>query len=57
MVERRTRLVYAPRMTLEVGELAPPFTLLDRERNKVTLESYPGKHLVLAFFPLAFTGG
>jgi glutaredoxin-dependent peroxiredoxin len=44
-------------MTLEVGELAPPFTLMDRDRNQVTLESFPGKHLVLAFFPLAFTGG
>ncbi len=44
-------------MTLEVGELAPPFTLMDRDRIQVTLESFPDKHLVLAFFPLAFTGG
>lgn len=44
-------------MPIEVGQPAPPFTLRDRERQDVTLESYPGKHLVLAFYPLAFTGG
>lgn len=44
-------------MTLEVGQPAPPFTLRDRDRQKVTLESYPDKHLVVAFYPLAFTGG
>lgn len=30
---------------------------MDRDRIQVTLESFPDKHLVLAFFPLAFTGG
>lgn len=44
-------------MALEVGQPAPQFTLLNRNRERVTLESYPGKHLVLAFYPLAFTGG
>jgi peroxiredoxin len=44
-------------MTIEVGQPAPPFTLLDKNRNQVTLDSFPGKHIVLAFYPLAFTGG
>jgi peroxiredoxin len=44
-------------MTLEVGQPAPPFSLRNKAREEVTLDSYPGKHLVLAFYPLAFTGG
>ena len=44
-------------MSIEIGKPAPPFTLLDRKREPVTLESYPGKHMILAFYPLAFTGG
>ena len=44
-------------MAAEVGAAAPPFTLLSKDREQVTLDSYPGKHLVLAFYPLAFTGG
>jgi peroxiredoxin len=44
-------------MAVEVGKPAPPFTLLDKDRKQVTLESFPGKHLVLAFYALAFTGG
>lgn len=44
-------------MTLEIGKPAPPFTLLSGDRQKVTLDSYPDKHLVLAFYPMAFTGG
>ena len=44
-------------MALEAGQPAPPFTLMDRDRQQVTLESFGDKHLVLAFYPLAFTGG
>lgn len=44
-------------MAIEVGQPAPPFTLLDKDRQQITLESFPGKHLVMAFYPLAFTGG
>ena len=44
-------------MTLEVGQPAPDFSLRDRDRQKVTPESYPGKNLVVAFYALAFTGG
>jgi peroxiredoxin len=44
-------------MPAEVGQPAPPFSLFNRNREQVTLESFPGKRLVLAFYPLAFTGG
>ena len=44
-------------MAAEVGSPAPPFTLLNKDREQITLESFAGKHLVLAFYPLAFTGG
>jgi peroxiredoxin len=44
-------------MTLEIGQPAPPFSLRNKNREEITLDSYPGKHLVLAFYPLAFTGG
>jgi peroxiredoxin len=44
-------------LAVEIGQAAPPFMLLDKDRKQVTHESFPGKHLVLAFYPLAFTGG
>ena len=48
---------YGWNMTIEVGQPAPAFALRDKKREEVTLDSFPGKHLVLAFYPLAFTGG
>jgi peroxiredoxin len=44
-------------MSIEIGKPAPPFTLRNRSREEVTLDTYAGKHLVLAFYALAFTGG
>ncbi|MGE5595497.1 MAG: redoxin domain-containing protein [Hyphomicrobiales bacterium] len=44
-------------MTLQVGQPAPQFSLLNKKREPITEQSFPGKHLVLAFYPLAFTGG
>jgi peroxiredoxin len=44
-------------MPLDVGQPAPAFTLLNKDREQIRLDSFPGKHLVLAFYPLAFTGG
>lgn len=44
-------------MAITVGEQAPSFTLLDKDRQQVTIESFAGKRLVLAFYPMAFTGG
>jgi len=43
-------------MALEIGQSAPQFTLIDTEKNEVSLESFRGQNVVLLFFPLAFTG-
>ena len=47
-------------MTLRVpvpGEVAPDFTLNTTAGTPVTLSSYRGtKHVLVAFFPMAFTG-
>jgi glutaredoxin-dependent peroxiredoxin len=42
-------------MSVEVGQQAPNFSLLNTERQPVTLESLRGKPVILAFFPLAFS--
>lgn len=39
-----------------VGAPAPDFTLPSTGGSDVTLSSLKGKHVLLAFFPLAFTG-
>jgi peroxiredoxin len=43
-------------MKIEVGSIAPEFSLYDSEKNKVSLSDYKGKNILLLFFPLAFTG-
>ena len=43
-------------MSLQVGQLAPSFTLPDTDRNQVSLADFAGKNVVLLFFPMAFTG-
>ncbi len=44
-------------MTVEVGDLAPDFTLTDQHRAPVQLSALRGeKNVVLVFYPLAFTG-
>jgi len=42
-------------MAVEVGMPAPDFTLVNQERQKVTLSDYRGAPVVLAFFPAAFS--
>ena len=42
-------------MSIQIGQLAPDFTLRDTEKHKVTLSEQKGKNVVLLFFPLAFT--
>jgi peroxiredoxin len=42
-------------MAVDVGSKAPDFTLLNQDREPVTLSSLAGRKVVLAFFPAAFT--
>ena len=44
-------------MSAEVGQPAPDLTLINNERQPVTLADIKGKTSVLVFFPGAFTGG
>lgn len=43
-------------MSVDVGTKAPDFTLMDQDRSPVTLSSFRGHAVVLAFFPAAFSG-
>ena len=43
-------------MKIEVGSIAPDFSLYSSEKEKVSLGDYKDKNVVLLFFPLAFTG-
>ena len=42
-------------MELEIGSIAPDFTLFDTDKNQVTLSILKGQKILLLFFPLAFT--
>ena len=45
-------------MTIEIGNMAPDFSLKSNQNEEVSLSSYRGqKSVILAFFPAAFTGG
>jgi peroxiredoxin len=46
----------APQVIPAVGERAPDFTLPSTSGEKVTLSALRGKPVLLAFFPLAFSG-
>ncbi len=41
---------------ITTGMEAPGFTLVDSDKNKVSLSDFKGKNVLLLFFPLAFTG-
>lgn len=44
-------------MSVEIGQLAPDFTLTNQYGEKVTLSDFRGdKNVVLMFYPFAFTG-
>src|SRR5580765_38089 len=43
-------------MSLDVGSNAPDFTLMNQERQPVTLSGLTGQPVVLAFCPAAFSG-
>jgi len=42
-------------MPVQVGQKAPDFSLYDTDKNLVTLSEQKGSHVLLLFFPLAFT--
>jgi glutaredoxin-dependent peroxiredoxin len=42
-------------MSVDVGSTAPDFTLMNQDRQPVTLSGLKGKPVVLAFFPAAFS--
>ncbi len=42
---------------LKTGDKAPSFSALDQEGNRIKLEDYKGKKLVLFFYPKASTPG
>jgi glutaredoxin-dependent peroxiredoxin len=42
-------------MSVDVGSEAPDFTLMNQDRQPVTLSSLRGRPVVLAFFPAAFS--
>jgi glutaredoxin-dependent peroxiredoxin len=42
-------------MSAEIGSKAPDFTLMNQDRQPVTLSQQHGKNIVLAFFPAAFS--
>jgi peroxiredoxin len=42
-------------MALDVGSMAPDFTLMNQDREPVTLSAQRGGPVVLAFFPAAFS--
>jgi glutaredoxin-dependent peroxiredoxin len=42
-------------MEIEIGQLAPDFSLYNTEKEKVTLSQLRGENVLLLFFPLAFT--
>jgi len=42
-------------MNVDVGSQAPDFTLMNQERQPVTLSGERGRPVVLAFFPAAFS--
>ena len=42
-------------MSIDVGSKAPDFTLMNQDRQPVTLSAQRGRPVVLAFFPAAFS--
>lgn len=47
----------AAAQAVEVGDRAPDFTLPGSDGTQYTLADLTGQHVVIAFFPKAFTGG
>jgi glutaredoxin-dependent peroxiredoxin len=43
-------------MTISKGQKAPDFTLVDTDKNEVSISQFNGKKVLLLFFPGAFSG-
>lgn len=43
-------------MSLEIGQMAPDFTLKSATGDPVSLSDYRGRKVLVMFFPFAFTG-
>ena len=43
--------------TLQVGDLAPQFTLLNQDNQPVSLSNFKGKKVLIYFYPKALTPG
>ena len=43
-------------MPAQVGSLAPAFSLMDKDRNVVSLDDFTGNKTVVVFIPFPFTG-
>ena len=43
-------------MTIDVGQVAPDFTLKNQHGDDITLSSFRGRPVALVFFPFAFSG-
>ena len=43
-------------MKLATGQKAPGFTLYNSDKEKISLEDFKGRKVLLLFFPQAFTG-
>ena len=44
-------------MAIQEGKAAPAFSLPDQNGNKVTLEDFRGKNVILYFYPKDDTSG
>lgn len=43
-------------MPIQIGQVAPNFTLFNTEKKEISLSDFKDKNVVILFFPLAFTG-
>jgi cytochrome oxidase Cu insertion factor (SCO1/SenC/PrrC family) len=56
--EKKEAAAPPPESKIKVGDTFPDFTLMDQNRNKVSLHDFKGKkNVAIAFVVFAFTGG
>ena len=49
-------LIFLMGNMVEIGDVAPDFTLKSQDKSEVTLSSFAGSRVILSFYPAAFTG-